>query len=103
MGAYLLDLSKKPKALKYTNFFTGLPSHLQTYFEKSDLSATKRVLQEVVKQVETYDYERVIGSLDQAVARYGDDTDDMISAFYFHLHPPLDMGTVKNPVPHVLE
>lgn len=78
---YLELMARRPRAIKYTGFFKELPTKLQDYLEKCDLTAQKAALQVLARMVKSSDIATATSAFTDTLNRGLSDPDSIWSNY----------------------
>ena len=82
---YLTQLSRNPRAMKYSGIWEMLPDDLRGYLEGKEKSGQRDVLRTLALLSERDGFERAVKSISEAVRRGIEDLDSLV-ALHGHLH-----------------
>ena len=78
---YLTQLSKRPRALKYTGIYKMLPDVIQNFLNKCEYSEQRQALQILSDLTEKSSFNKAVNALKLAVERNSNDIDSVIAIF----------------------
>ena len=78
---YLELMSKRPTALKYTNFFNQLPTTLKTFLDSCDYDCKKRTLKIIVDMTKDSDLENAIYAFEEGIKCGARDADGIWATY----------------------
>ena len=78
---YLTQLSKRPKALKYTGIYKMFPDILQSFLNKCEYSEQRRALQILSDLTQKSSFDKAVNALKIAVERNSSHIDGVIAVF----------------------
>jgi len=79
---YLELMSKRPNALKYTDFYADMPQDLKEYFDSCKLEEKRIALKALCKMLNEIDIHKASEILKVAMEKNLRDSDSLISMFY---------------------
>jgi len=82
---YLVQLSRSPRALKYSGIYAMLPDPLKDYVEKRSLSERGMVLRTIARLCESSSFEQAVSAVSLAIKHDVLDSDSL-RALHSHLH-----------------
>jgi len=79
---YLRLISKRPRALKYSSFFSELPQSVQDYFDRLDYQGKRAALKVMAKMVEDTDISTAQIAFELAIEGRVEDIDSIWATYY---------------------
>lgn len=100
-GPYLNLLSRRPTALKYTEFFQKLPDTLRDYLSGCGYEEKKQALKLMGKMLEDVELDNAVKAFDYCVNKGLHDLDSIWSSYYTMTHPntPVEEIEIRANIP----
>jgi len=94
---YLELMAKRPRALKYTEFFSQLPSPVQEFFDRCSALEKKRALKMLAKIAQEGSLERAIDAFSEAIRSNVYDHDSLWAIYTRLTSSPIEVTDLKVP------
>ena len=98
---YLTVLSKRPNALKYTDFYQEMPELWQEYFAQCDYQGKKTGLQALIKIITETNMETATNTLQECLKSEVVNSDSILLHYYRITQPVIDELTVASHIPEL--
>lgn len=98
---YLTVLSKRPNALKYTDFYREMPEPWQEYFAQCDYQGKKAGLQALIKIITETDMDTATNALQECLKSEVVNSDSILLHYYRLTQPVIDELTVASHIPEL--
>jgi hypothetical protein len=94
---YLTLMAKRPRALKYTEFFNQLPSPIQEFFNRCSLLEKKAALKLLAKVAQEGSLERAIDTFQEAINSSVYDQDSLWAIYTRLTSDPIEIMDITLP------
>lgn len=94
-GPYLNLISRRPTALKYTEFFQKLPDTLRNYLSGCGYEEKKQALKLMGRMLEDVELDKAVEAFDYCVSKGLYDLDSIWSSYYTITHPNIHMEKIE--------
>lgn len=92
---YLSLVSKRPNALKYTEFFESLPEKSRNFMEQCDLDEKKKVLSFLADVTQEHSLEEALQSLEKLLQLGAQDSESLRAGYRYLTEPSLPEAKMK--------